>query len=604
MSEQFPDGTWLVDLAPLRDGELLARTVATALGTTLSPGRSDVDCLSHFVAARHLILLMDNCEHLLGPVVQLVKALLGNSPQLVTLVTSREPLRTEGEVAWRVPPLSLPAEGAVGDLQDALSSDAVRLFVDRALSARPELRITEHDAQALTEVVRRLDGLPLAIELAAGRLGALGLADLVSRLDQRLGLLNKGFRGAPARHQALAATIEWSYQLLDQQAQLAFRSLSVFAASFSLDGATAVLGAEMAPGATFEVLSDLVDKSLLVLVDTAGESRYRLLETVREYAAGLLESCGEGDEARNRLLGWAAALAEQGVEGTGGTRASAWMDRVDLELGNVREALRWALGGGSTELGLWASTSLIWFWTGRGHVAEGRSWLERLLASPDVGNGPLRAAALAAAGFLTTEQRCGSEALPLGEQAVAIARGAQDLGALTWALLSFGNALSAVGRFEDARTHLEEALALAQQTGQRPAAELAEHVLVGCYYETDNRTEAMRRAEHCVISARASGNLRVLSGALASQGWMKEDIGDYASAMDLFQEALDCTRQAGDVSFIAGVLRTIGHCLFIQGEFEPARTYFEDSLALGDPGQRESEAWFASTLMGLIYLLT
>jgi predicted ATPase/DNA-binding SARP family transcriptional activator len=602
MYKQFPDGVWLVDLAPLRDGELLPGTIASALGITLSPGRRELVHLSDFIASRHLMLLIDNCEHLLGPVVEVVNVLLGQCPQLVVLATSREPLRTEGEVVWRVPPLSVPAHEAATVLQDVLSFDAVRLFIDRALSARPQLSITEADAKALAEVVGRLDGLPLAIELAAGRLGALGLPDLASRLDQRLDLLNKGFRGGSARHQGLVATIEWSYQLLDERAQSAFRALSVFAGSFGIEGATAVLGAEMAPGAAFDVLADLVDKSLVVLVEAPGESRYRLLETVREYATGLLHSCGESDEARRRLLGWAIALAEQGAQGTGST--ATWLDRVDLELANVREALGWALSGGSVEQGLWASTSLVWYWTGRARVAEGRSWLDRLLGCPDVGRSPLRAVALAAAGFLVGEQHSGAEAeaVALCEQGVAIARETDDRIALAWALSSLGGALRRTGRLEDARTCLEEALGLAEQVGLQTVAEMAEYSLVAVDYETDNYADAMRRAERCIASSRASGNLRVLSGALAYQGGLKEDAGDYVAAMDLYQEALGCTRRMGDISFIASALQTIGYCLLNQGEFEHARRYFEDSLALGDAGQQESEAWFASGLRSLAEL--
>ncbi len=298
-------------------------------------------------------------------------------------------------------------------------------------------------------------------------------------------------------------------------------------------------------------------------------------------------------------MGWAAALAEQGAQGSGSTTASAWLDRIDSELGNVREALGWALSDGSVELGLWASSSLIWYWTGRGHVAEGKSWLDRLLACPDVGRGPLRAVALAAKGGLASEQHSNPEAVALGEQAVAIAREADDLIALAWALLSLGNSLFLAGRFEDARTSLEEALALAEQTGQRPIAEMAEYVLLAIDYETDNHAEAMRRAERCITSSRASGNLRVLSGALGYQGEMKEDAGDYATAMGLFQEALESTRQAGDISFLAGALRTVGYCLFIQGEFEQARAHYEESLALGDPRQQVSQPWSAHGLIQL-----
>ncbi|HXW82641.1 MAG TPA: BTAD domain-containing putative transcriptional regulator, partial [Acidimicrobiales bacterium] len=414
--DQYSDGIWLVDLAPVRDPDLVPATIASALGVPPSLDRPDIDSLCEFVGGRHLMVVLDNCEHLVGRVAQVAAALLGRSPRLVAVATSREPLRLDGEVVWRVPALSLPSEESISGLQFASSSDAVRLFVDRALSARPELSLGEGDASAVMEIVRRLDGLPLAIELAATRLGALSLADLVSRLGQRLELLNKGLRSAPERHQALVATLDWSYQLLDARAQLAFRYLSAFVAGFTLEGATAVLGADMAAGPTFDVLCDLVDKSLVVLVDRGGESRYRLLETVREYAAGLLDSRSETDEACHRLLAWAAALAEESAGALLGPNSSAWLERLELELDNLRAALRWAETGGSAELGLRLATGLVWFWIGRGHGAEGRAWLERLLGAPEVGRGTVRALGLAAAAALASAQHSDTDAVAHGEQ--------------------------------------------------------------------------------------------------------------------------------------------------------------------------------------------
>ncbi len=592
-SEHFPDGAWLVDLAPIRETDLVARTIASALDVGISPDRAPIDALSEFVAARHLMVILDNCEHLLDPVASVVNELLSRSAQLVVLVTGREPLRTEGEVVWRVPVLSLPAEAAVGDLEEALTSDAVRLFVDRALSARPELCIDEADAQALAGVVRDLDGLPLAIELAATRLGVLGLRDLESRLARRLEFLSKGLRNAPARHQTLRATIEWSYQLLDEQGQLAFRCLSSFAASFSLDGATAVLGAEMTPGSAFEVLSDLVDKSLVVLIDTGHDSRYRLLETIREYAAGLLDSCDEGDAVRNRLLGWATALAEQAGESLWGDGTSAWLARLDLEIDNVREALRWAEGGGSVELGLRVCTALLWFWTGRGHVPEGRAWFRRLLGAASTAGGPVRTLAMAAAGSLANAQRLNAEAVALSEQAVAIAREGADPVALGWALVSLGKSLIPTKRFSDARAHLDEALALAEHTGQRRVVESALCSLTAVHVYSDNMRVGMKVAEQCVDLSRASGNLRVLSSALSGLGIMKRETGEYETAMALSREALACAHQMADVLAVDSAVRLIGECLLAQGEFEEARSYFEESLRLSDPGQPGWERWVA-----------
>ena len=214
---RFSNGTWLVDFAPLHEPDLVAEAVAVALGMTLIPSRPPLECLTDFLHDRHILLVLDNCEHLISAIAEAVERLLKAGREVVVLAASREPLRVEGEVVWSVPPLALPpAEPQSKDPRSVFASDAVRLFMERAIAARPQLRMGEDDAVAVAEIVARLDGLPLAIELAAARLSAMGLSDLVSRLEHRLALLGKGSRTAPARHQALAATIEWSYRLLDE----------------------------------------------------------------------------------------------------------------------------------------------------------------------------------------------------------------------------------------------------------------------------------------------------------------------------------------------------------------------------------------------------
>ena len=303
-----------------------------------------------------------------------------------------------------------------------LESDAERLFVERALAARPQLRLDDGAATAVAEVVARLDGLPLAIELAAARLSALGLGELVSRLEHRLPLLSRGVRNAPARHQGLAATIEWSYRLLDPQAQAMFSQLSVFAGSFSLDAVEAVCGTGFPEGGAFEVLADLVAKSLITLVDTGGQVRYSLLETVREYAAQCLAETGGGEVTSDRQLQWALALAERADDSLWGYEALRWTGILDAEVDNFRVALRWGQGNGRVGLGLRLAAALAYFWSRHGYSAEGRRWLSELLAVSAPRKGPARARCLAAAAEAAFIQGDEAEALSLEAKAVTLGR--------------------------------------------------------------------------------------------------------------------------------------------------------------------------------------
>jgi predicted ATPase/DNA-binding SARP family transcriptional activator len=400
LRESFGQGVWFVDFASLEQPELVAETTASALGAALGPRRPALDCLVDYLSGRHLLVFMDNCEHLLGAIADMVGQLLIRAPQLTVLAASREGLRVEGEVTCSVPPLSLPEpQVASEDPASVFAYDAVRLFVERAKAARPDIAIGATNAAALVEVVRRLDGLPLAIELAAARLDALSLADLVRRLDQPLDLLTRGPRGAHVRHQTLAATLDWSYRVIDQSAQATLRHLSVFAGSFTAEAAASVLGAGAGAAEAFEALCDVVSKSLVVLIDTGGGARYRLLETVQEYAGRLLVEHGEASSAKDRLLEWSVGLAKKAEEGMWGADTPKWSERLELEVDNLRAALGWAKSGGDVERGLVLGTSLQPFWVIRAYLGEGRRWLGDLLGL-DAGSAATRARALGAAGEL------------------------------------------------------------------------------------------------------------------------------------------------------------------------------------------------------------
>src|SRR5215210_5399636 len=312
LAEGFEDGVWVVELAPLADPTLVPQAVASTLGVREQPGRSLTETLSDYLGSKKVLLVLDNCEHLVEACAELAEALLRSSPELRVLATSREALGITGEVAWLVPSLSLPDLRRLPDIESLPQYEAARLFVERAAAVKPSFTLTEQNAVAVAQVCYRLDGIPLAIELAAARAKVLSVEQIADRLEDSFGLLSAGGRTAMPRHRTLHATMDWSHELLPEEEQILFRRLSVFAGGFTLDAAEAVCaGEELERDEVLESLSHLVDKSLVIMREVGGEGRYRLLETVRQYAREKLSESGEAGQASERHAGYYLALAEE-----------------------------------------------------------------------------------------------------------------------------------------------------------------------------------------------------------------------------------------------------------------------------------------------------
>ena len=447
------DGVRLVELAPLADAALVPHAVAAALGVREVAGQPLADAVADSVGPKRLLLVLDNCEHLLEACARLADALLRACPRLQVLATSREGLGVPGETRWPVPPLSVPPAGALPVARLA-ESEAVRLFTERAASLSPGFTLTEANAAAVAEVCRRLDGLPLAIELAAARVRALSVEQIAARLDGRLRLLTSGRRAAPPHQQTLRASLDWSYELLAEPERRLLGRLAVFAGGWTLEAAEAVCPARalgrapspasespesrpLAPEDVLDALAGLVDKSLVSLVvgsddggGAGGESRYGLLETVRQYAHERLEASGEAEDARQRHAAYYLALAEAAEPRLAGPDPLASLARLESEHDNLRQALRWCVAHGASVQGLRLGGALRQFWLARGLVAEGRAHLEAMLALPGVPGvaglpvtlegaalAAARAKALSAAAMLTYRLGDSAAARALGEAA-------------------------------------------------------------------------------------------------------------------------------------------------------------------------------------------
>ncbi len=456
IAAEFRDSVWYVDLAPITHPGVVPVAVARALGLPDQPGRSTMDTLLRFVRDRQMLVVLDNCEHLLDASAELVVALLGAAPGLTVLATSREPIGVAGEVSWRVPSLSL-------------ADEAIELFIDRARRARPDFTITDDNATTVAEICRRLDGMPLAIELAAARVRALSLAEILEGLHDRFRLLTGGARTAVRRQQTLRASVDWSHALLTEPERVLFRRLAVFLGGFDLDAAQAVAGGgDVERFQVLDLLTLLVDKSLVVADDSGGRTRYRLLETVRQYAAEKLGESGEADAVRSRHRDHYTAMAAL-LDAPAGTDHEQRLEQAENEIDNLRAAFGWSRENADAELALALASSLQPLWIARGRIREGLAWFDAALADLDARQlevaPAVRARALADKAVLVTFGG-GAESMDLAHEALAIARDVDDPALLARALTACGLIAGYYDR-EAARPYFDEAIGLARAMDDR-----------------------------------------------------------------------------------------------------------------------------------------
>ena len=456
LSGEFGDGVWYVDLAPITDPELVPITAARAFGLPDQAGRSTMDTLTRFVADRQMLVVLDNCEHLLDASAALVNALLGAAASLTFVTTSREPIGVPGEVSWRVPSLSL-------------ADEAIELFTDRARHARPDFFVTDDNAAVVSEICARLDGLPLAIELAAARVRALSLAEILDSLHDRFRLLTGGARTAVRRQQTLRASVDWSHALLTEPERVLFRRLAAFLGGFDLDAAQAVAGSGgVERYQVLDQLTLLVDKSLVVTDDSRGRTRYRLLETVRQYALEKLGESGEADAVRTRHRDYYTALAAL-LDAPAGRDYEQRIEQAETEIDNLRAAFEWSRENSDTALALTLASSLQLLWVTRGRGREGLAWFDAVLTREVAQDAEVAAAvrARALADKAVLDAYLGVDSLDQAEQAVAIGRDVDDPALLARTLTAYGFTASLGYHVEVARACFAEAIGLARAVDDR-----------------------------------------------------------------------------------------------------------------------------------------
>jgi predicted ATPase/DNA-binding CsgD family transcriptional regulator len=586
----YKNGTWLIELAPLSEPELVPQAVASVLGVREAPGRSLTETLVDHLGSREMLLVLDNCEHLIDACASLVSVLLGRCLNLRILATSREALGIPGETLFAVGPLSLPDQHRLPPADALADYEAARLFVERARAIRPGFEITDRNAGAIAQVCHRLDGMPLAIELAAARAKVLSVEQISGRLERALGLLSSGGRMEVSHHRTLRATMDWSYGLLPEEERILLRRLSVFAGGFTLEAAEAVCAGEaLAREGVLELLSHLVDKSLVVVSEGSGEARYRLLETVRQYAAEKLEESREAELVKEQHARYYLALAEEAEPDL--KDQGAWLERLETEHDNLRAALSWSLEpedaegptGERAELGLGLAAALAQgrFWNAYG-PSEGRRWLEKGLARSGAAQTPVRARALSQAGYIAIWQGDYQSSAALLEEGVALFK---ELGDRPGAALSLGHlgqmALHAQDRKRVGRLH-KEAEELRRELSDRQAIGLL-LLFLGMFALNDGDLDrAVALVEEGLTVNRELGDLRGMAMCLTTLGIMalERDVPAWAAA--LYEEDLRLLQRLRDKTGTAYGLRGMACVAALRGDAARAARLWGAAEALGE----------------------
>ncbi len=607
--EGFADGVWLVELAALTDPTLIPQLVASTLGLreeSISTGSDDpvpsststqrplLAVLLDHLQTKQLLLVLDNCEHLIAACARLAETLLRACPRLHILATSREALGIAGETTWRVPSLLVP------DPQDLVPSErlpdyeAVRLFIDRATSALPSFPVTDQNVRAVAKICHRLDGIPLAIELAAVRVKGLAVEQLAARLDDRFRLLTGGSRTALPRQQTLRAAIDWSYDLLSENERGLLRRLSVFVGGFGLEAVEAICGSgSLGESEILELLMRLVDKSLVLMDQPNGEARYRLLDTVRQYSRDKLLESGEASAVRERHRDWFLSFMERVAPEFQGPQENLWLDRVEVEHDNLRAALEWSLGEEESEAGLRLVGVLETFWRVRGYMSEGRKWQERALLNSPKTTTLARRNALAAAARLALFQGDLERSAALAQECLTTSRVAGDQRTIGFALTTLAGVAFDNGNLTRARALYEQALDEFRAVGDAWMIGISLLLLGSTVRHLGDFERAAVLTEEGLARARVLGNDRLIANGLGNLGFLEALRGHNQQAATLLRESLVLFHKLKFKSRIADYFVALARVARDEGQFEyaarllgAAETFYKDLGIVLSPSQK------------------
>jgi predicted ATPase/class 3 adenylate cyclase/DNA-binding CsgD family transcriptional regulator len=582
----FPDGLWFVDLVPLSDSSLVPQKVMSAAGVREQADRSAQETLASFFATKRSLLILDNCEHLIDGVAAFVDALLRATVELTVLTTSREALRLAGEVVCPVLPLGLPNDDQMRNAVDLGRCDAVRLFTDRATLNLPGFELTDDNAGSVAAICRQLDGLPLAIELAAPRIASLSPTQFLARLGDRLSLVSMSSRTSSPKQRTLEATFDWSYQLLNDRERTLFRRLGVFSSPFTLEGIEAVCSGEgVAADDVLELLTELIQKSLVVTEQGPGdETRYRLLETVRMYARSRLAELDEHQYVQQRLVRFCTSIAEHAAERLHSVDALLWMDLLDDQEDNLRSVLTWCRTNDPGS-GLRLASLLVEYWDLRGHLTEGRMWLAEFLNLNQTGD-EARGNALVGAGLLAWRQGDNPSAKRYCEESLAIGRSTGDRALEGRALRGLGDAVLGLGEYSQADAVCRESLAIFRAIGDTPEIAQTLSRLGNAAFNQSEPMKSIPFYEESLGLYRQLGDRIGIANQLWSLGIERLLAGEIAQGRLLVEECLKIRIEIKDELGLPYARLMLGYPYLMAGDLAGARTEFCAGLSrmheLGD----------------------
>ena len=615
VSSGFAHSIWFIRFAPLSEPDLVAQTVASILGIRDTKKQPIVDGLVEHLKDYQSLLIFDNCEHLIGACAQLAKSLLETCQGIKILATSREPLNIPGEVTWAVPPMSLPEQHPwrdPGSGQKALSayreSESVQLFLNRAKLVTPDFNLTVDNGAWVAEICRRLDGMPLAIELAAARVRALSVGEIAERLDDRLNLLITGSRTASARHQTLSATLDWSYNLLSETERKVLRRLSVFSSGVTLEAVESVCGRDdVEVSGVLDVLSQLVDKSLVVADQRSNKTRYSLLETIRQYAYEKLFESGESDQTRDCHLNYFVKWAEMANSNLEKHDQPLWLDRFETEHDNLRAALEWGNSKDrNVENVLRLAGACGRFWRYRGHMNEGRARISNALDQDGAQKRTvLRARALVETAHIAYMQSDYPTVKTLAEEALSSCRelGGEGKPQLAQALDLLGELATETGKHESAPAYFQEAREIYREVNDiRGEGDM--HMQIGwAFMRIGDLQGAEASLEQAQSIMQELGNQRYLGFTYSGLGEVAIRQGEYERATLLLEQGLSLGRQIEDKWMIATMLGSLGWVALNQNNLTEMRKILRESLALRkELGDQGGIAWCLEKLANAAYV--
>ncbi len=566
VAQDFPDGVAFVDLAPLGDAVLVLSAIAQAVGLRTTGDQPLLEALRAYLCEKKLLLVLDNFEHLLEAALEVVE-LVSSCPNLAVLATSRAPLMVRGERRYPIPPLELPDPAHAPDVEKVAQSPAARLFIERAREASPSFGLTQENALVVATICRRLEGLPLALELAAAKVSLLGLVALLSRLNQALETV--GARDLPERQKTMRATLQWSYDLLSEEEKVLFRRLCVFAGGFTMEAAEAVgAAAEATTDDVLGPLGRLVEQSL-VAADTSAysddEPRYRMLEPVRRYAQELLEQSGENEETRQRHASFFLDLAERAEPELHGPDQVEWLERLERENGNLRAAMDWALSGDDAEIAARISWAIYQFWWQRGPHVEGRRWVEAVLLRSNLSSSG-RAKALVVAGAFALSHGDYKRSQRYFEEGLELAGRVGDEFLAGWARVGLGLVAMGTADHEAATSHLQEALRSFREVDQDYGVAHVTTYLGMVALSRGDLGRATQMFEEGLAMARSLGERLGTYIALYNLAQVTLSRGDYDGAVSLFEEGVALSGEVGDRANLAYCLEGLAVVARARGE--------------------------------------